>query len=237
MEEKPAEQLNAIKPEIALKKQWYKNWKILLIFPLILVLFAVAYYLGTKNNSNIGAPTPITQTTVLPSPTTQATTPTISVKKYTNTKYGYTFDYPSDWEVLGTAIDANIGLAPKGIKDAAIGFDVSNMVFDDRGVIPFSEYAKVAAKNEIQNYNKLSTINTITTNSGLVGYETTWMVAPPPGASSGSSSESRPMTFFPMPEKYGTGLFSKRLKITAENDNPQYDSIYRSIILTLNFSK
>ena len=118
---------------------------------------------------------------------------------------------------------------------AIIRVDVSNMIFDDRGVVPFADYVKVAAKNEIQNYKTLSTIKSVITNSGATGYETSWNVAPPPGVD-GESSVSNPMTYFPLSAKYGTGMLSKRLLISAENNSAQYNSVYQSLILTLNFS-
>ena len=236
MEETPVAETPVPQPEPVLKKPRFNILKILVILvPLLILLLGGAYYLSVRKNSNVSAPTPTSQAVQTPN-ATQSPEANANIKTYTNTKYGYSFSYPSDWEVLGTATDATFGLAPKGDKEAVISVDVANMVFDDRGVIPFAEYAKVAAKNEIQGYTSLDSINKVTTNSGAVGYQTTWKVAPPPGVGGGTVSVSNPMTYFPLSTKYGTGLLSKRLQISGVSNYAKYSSVYQALILTVSFS-
>jgi len=207
---------------------------ILLVFFIVLALVGV-YYLGTQKNAPKSVPVSETQIPENQESSISEVPAKSNIQTYSNTKYGYTFEYPTGWEILGSSTDATIGITPTGNTLATIRVDVSNMIFDDRGVIPFTEYAKTAAKNEIQNYTKLSTIKEITTNSGAVGYETTWSVAPPPGAG-GGTSVSGPMTYFPLSESYGTGSFSKRLLISMENTSTQYVNVYQTLITSLNLS-
>ena len=235
MEEKSGEETKATQPAPVAKKSWFNIWKLLTLVLLTVILLAGAYYLGFRKNSNVSTPLPTPQTSVSPSPSATPAAQTVDFKTYSNTKYGYSFDYPSDWQVMGTTSDDNIGLAPSGSKTAAIRVDVSTMVFDDQGVIPFSDYVKVAAKNEIQNYTKLSTIKAVTTTSGVVGYETTWNVAPPPGAG-GSVSTSDPMVYFPISEKYGTGLLSKRLQVSTQGSYATYADVFQALLPTFKFS-
>lgn len=221
-----------VKPEPVIKKSALNGWKVqLALLAVIIIVGAIVVVIAKKNTTPNVTPTP---QVVAPTEAQNPTTVPITRKTYTNTKYGYSFMYPSDWTVLGTASDATFGLVPSGATDAAISVDVSNMVQDDRGVVSFAEYAKTAARNEIQNYTSLSTIKEITTTSGLVGYETTWKVVSMPGAG-GGSSVSDPMTYFPVPAKYGTGMLTKRLQIAAVTDYAKYKSVYDAVLLSLKF--
>lgn len=67
---------------------------------------------------------------------------------------------------------------------------------------PLPEYAKVAATQEIQNYNELASIETITTKDQQVGYKTTWNRSAPTlnGKVLNSKNEpSEPITYFAHP--------------------------------------
>ena len=234
MEEKSGEETKATQPTPQAKKSWFNIWKVIALTLLVIVLLGVGYYYSV-NSKTAYAPSNTSNYSVSPSPSATQAAQTETLKTYSNTKYGYSFEYPSGWQVLGTTSDDNIGLAPMGGKTAAIRVDVSTMVFDDQGVIPFSDYVKVAAKNEIQNYTKLSTIKAVTTTSGVVGYETTWNVAPPPGAG-GSVSTSDPMVYFPISAKYGTGLLSKRLQVSTEGSYATYTDVFQALLPTFKFS-
>ncbi|KKT76697.1 MAG: hypothetical protein UW73_C0039G0011 [Microgenomates group bacterium GW2011_GWB1_44_8] len=234
MEEKSGEETKPTQSAPTAKKSWFNIWKVIALTLLVIVLLGVGYYYSV-NSKTAYAPSNTSNYSVSPSPSATQAAQTETLKTYSNTKYGYSFEYPSGWQVLGTTSDDNIGLAPMGGKTAAIRVDVSTMVFDDQGVIPFSDYVKVAAKNEIQNYTKLSTIKAVTTTSGVVGYETTWNVAPPPGAG-GSVSTSDPMVYFPISAKYGTGLLSKRLQVSTEGSYATYADIFQALLPTFKFS-
>lgn len=232
MEEKVTPEVPEVKPEPVVKKSELRSWKVQALLLGAIILVGGFLLLTSKKNTISNTPSTSLETTP-----TQAMTPTATraeLKTYTNSKYGYSFVYPSDWTVLGTAGDTTFGLVPSGATDAAISVDVSNMVQDDRGEVSFAEYAKTAARNEIQNYTSLSTIKEIITTSGLVGYETTWKVASMPGAG-GGSSVSDPMTYFPVPAKYGTGMLTKRLQIAAVTDYAKYKSVYDAVLLSLKF--
>lgn len=142
-------------------------------------------------------------------------------RTYKNSKYGYAVDYPADWtlrEFPDTQTGA--GFKPPDNENEVITIDAMGMVLDDRGVIPFSEYVKTAAKNEIQNYKSLATIKEVVTSSGLTGYETTWNVA----SLRGPAYVSSPRTYFPLPEKYG----QKTLQFTLDFDN--YADVYHKML-------
>lgn len=64
-------------------------------------------------------------------------------------------------------------------------------------MMPFQEYVKIAATQEIQGYTKLVSRKKVTTDSGIVGYETTWQVEPSSGAGQ-RQSISEPITYFPL---------------------------------------
>jgi len=213
-------------------------------FAAILIILAVvaligllggAYYLGKSNllkpqNQN---------TTALTSPQS-ASTPTqdqnSSLKTYTSTKYGFAVDYPASWTVKESTQTDVATLTPPGAENPVIKIDVSNMVLDDRGPIPFEEYVKTAAKNEIQGYNSLVSISEVTTKSGIKGFKTTWKVSPPPGAA-GGSSVSNPMTYFPLSERYGSGMQQKRLELSLESDDGTYTDNYDTILGTLRYTQ
>jgi hypothetical protein len=76
---------------------------------------------------------------------------------------------------------------------------------------PLAEYAKTAATEEIQNYNELNSIETITTKSGEIGYKTTWNRSGPfvNGVELNTKHEpSDPITYFGFPkEPYYTAQF------------------------------
>lgn len=61
--------------------------------------------------------------------------------------------------------------------------------------LPFDQYATQAAKNEIQGYESLESIEQITTESGLTGYKTTWKIK----FLGGEEFISNPITYFEHP--------------------------------------
>lgn len=196
-------------------------------------LLGGAFYLGRSNlqkpqnqkSESLTSPQPIST----PTQDQQSNS-----KTYTNTKYGFAITYPASWTVKESTQTDVATLTPPGAENPVAKIDVSYMVFDDRGVIPFEEYVKTAAKNEIQGYNSLVSISEVTTKSGLKGFTTTWKVSPPPGAG-GGQSVSYPMTYFPLPQKYGTGKLQKRLEIELESENSTYVSAYDTILSTLRY--
>src|SRR3989344_6809493 len=111
MEEKPAEETKAPQPTPAAKKSWFNIWKVIALTLLVIVLLGVGYYYSV-NSKTAYAPSNTSNYSVSPSPSATQAAQTETLKTYSNTKYGYSFEYPANWQVMGTTSDDNIGLAP-----------------------------------------------------------------------------------------------------------------------------
>ncbi len=191
-------------PQSSSKKKWILISAVLLL--LIVVSFGGAYFLSNKmkstsvskagNNSLNGNATQTTKPTPTPDPTANWRT-------YTNTKYGYSIQYPENWfarespdTMTGAAFTSSSKMNDYASETISIAY--APKPYNDVDInTPFAEYIKTAAIKQIQNYIKLSSINPITTNASFVGYETTWMVQSITGS---GTSESLPITFFEIPK-------------------------------------
>lgn len=115
---------------------------------------------------------------------------------YLNEDFGYSVNYPSAWtfrEFPDTKSGAGfrpLG-TPEDVASECINIDARGTA-ENEYQTPFEDYVKRAAVVEIQNYEKLNSIESITTNSGLVGYETTWIYR----SFSGQERVSLPITYF-----------------------------------------
>jgi hypothetical protein len=93
---------------------------------------------------------------------------------------------------------------------------------------PLAEYAKNAAPQEIQNYESLASIETITTKSGDVGYITTWNRSGPRfnGVELNTKHEpSDPITYFdPADEPY----YAVRIELRDAAYTKEYEEVIRS---------
>lgn len=201
---------------------------IALVFGILvaIVLLGGVYYLNQFNARPVQPKQP-EPTSVKPSKK-PAPDQNAKWKTYTNTKYNYAIDYPPDW-VAREYPDIKTGAAfrPTDHQNEVIAVDAASMMLDERGEIPFDEYVKTAAKNEIQNYLSLASIKKLTTDSGLKGYETTWKVAPLTG---GAAYTSQPITYLPLPEKYGRTTIQLRL------DDGNYDSDYHTMLKSARYT-
>lgn len=211
------------------------KWIIAIIAVLILVVAgsAAVYFL----NNNLTAKTQKTQTTILTATPTAIPASAANWKTYTNTKYNFSIDYPSDWrlrEFPDTQDGASFNpLNMPGYPDVSdsISMNVGKKNGDYIDTA-FEDYVKVAANKEIQNYNELASIKKVTTTEGVVGYETTWMVQPitimgrPPDS---GDSESLPITYFEMPSDK-TSLLQISLGKNEDLD------IYEKMLITLKFT-
>lgn len=191
MEEKPHEPDQHHTPEHPKPKKGFSKWMYISIASalliLVLVCFGVFYFLNR---------TPTQTPSTTPSQTPNQAT---NWKTYTNTQYNFSIEYPDNWSLRefedGAAFNP---ISKPGYPDASdsifisVGPKIGNYTTDS-----LENYAKIAASVEIQNYNKLASINPVTTTNGVVGYETTWMIQPITGG--GTVSESLPITYFEMP--------------------------------------
>jgi hypothetical protein len=192
------------------------KWIIAVIAVLILFLvIAGGVIVKTQNIPAAQAPS------ITPIPITN---PTATWKTYSNTKYNYLIDYPSDWslrEFPDTKDGAGFNPLDKpGYPDRSesitisAGQKIGNYVNDT-----FEDYVKIAASQEIQNYNKLASIKKVTTAAGIIGYETTWMV---------QSTESLPISYFELPG-------NKNLLVRFYLNKPEDLAIYEKMLSTLKF--
>jgi len=150
-------------------------------------------------------------------------------KIYTNAKYKYTINYPLNWiarEFPGSQTGAGFqpSNVPVAVENEKISVDVGQKVISDPPITSFEEYAKVAAIKEIQSYNKLASIEKVTTKSGVVGYKTAWYV----GAPSTDKTPSGPITYFEVPKNP-----SLLLRISGDQDSAEY----QQMITTVGFSE
>ncbi len=118
---------------------------------------------------------------------------------YTNAKYGFSISYPVSL-ALREFPDSPTGGGfrpsdkPNDPQYEVITVNVIPKVSD----IPFDEYVKTAAAQEIQNYTHLDSLGEIHTTSGLLGYTTTWQVTSP----AVFGLQPKPKTFISLPITY-----------------------------------
>lgn len=128
---------------------------------------------------------------------------------YKNPIYGFQIEYSKIFSFKESSDKKSISLIPSGKSidnmDDAILITVRHKSGDpETSKRPLAEYAKTAASEEIQNYNELASIETITTDSGEIGYKTTWKRQAPSmnGVVLNSKNEpSDPIAYFELPEE------------------------------------
>lgn len=178
---------------------------------LLLIGLAGGWYLGKGSPKNT--------TNLAPSPQVW--------KTYTNTQHNYSIEYPADWTVRKIIPDTETGAAfqpankPKDYQYEYITIEFGRKITSDAKNIPFEEYVKTAASNEIQGYGDLLSIEKVTTSSNITGYKTTWSVSPPPGAG-GGTSPSLPITYFPAP---GDGVGIIRVSLSSDSAMDTYNKM------------
>jgi hypothetical protein len=153
---------------------------------------------------------------------------------YENAKFGYSVDYPSSWtfrEFPDTQTGAGFRplSSPDDIASECVAADARGTAENEYNT-PFDEYVKRAAVVEIQNYEKLNSIEPVTTTSGLVGYKTTWIYR----TFSGQEKISLPITYFENEKivQAGNGqLKYKTVQITLNNED--CEETYNQMLSTL----
>lgn len=197
----------------------------IVIIVVILIGLFVFFYLE-KNPVNKAANSQIPMQTPAPSQSP-------SMLTYINSKYGYSIQYPSSLAVrefpdTGTGAGFRPADKPEDPRYEVItinALEKNAALADD----PLSDYATAAAIIQIQGYQKLNSIIPVTTNSGLTGYETTWMISGPPvlGATySGQLTQSLPITYFDLPK----ANMPSTAQIYLSDQN--YIAIYQNMIKT-----
>lgn len=145
----------------------------------------------------------------------KATTAKPVWQTYANTKFGYSIDYPGNWtfrEFPDTQTGAGFrpSDSPSEIASECITIDERGTAADEYKT-PLVEYAPKAAAIEIQNYEKLNSVRSVTTTAGSAGYETTWIYR----TFDGQEKISLPITYF-------------------ENDRADGRLKYKTVQITLN---
>jgi len=126
------------------------------------------------------------------------TKPSIALnwQSYINEKFDYSVNYPSNWtfrEFPDTQTGAGFRPLSSSEEIASECVTINAMgTAENEYNAPFGEYVKKAAIVEIQGYEKLNSIESLTTANGLVGYETTWIYK----TIDGQEKVSLPITYF-----------------------------------------
>jgi len=142
----------------------------------------------------------------------------IAWQNYINEKFGYSIDHPSSWifrEFPNTETGA--GFRPLNSADEIAS---ECIIISARGTAEneyntsFYDYVQKAAAIEIQNYERLDSIEPITTISGLIGYRTTWIYR----TFDGQEKVSLPITYFDNKKIIQTGKY-KTVQVSLENED------------------
>lgn len=210
------------------------------IFLLVIILAFIALVSGllyfkfkysdvTESESNLIA----TKYDDIESKTETAPSQVTKLITYTNLKYGYSIQFPPllavrEFPDTKTGAGFRPVSEPEDPQYEVISIDVLRRTAD-MAQTPLSDYAKTAAAVEIQNYTKLNSIEEVKTDSGLVGYKTTWIVLPMRvlGAStSAQNSVSLPITYFDLPGE----TIPSTVQVTL--NDPEYIEAYNLMIKT-----
>jgi hypothetical protein len=144
---------------------------------------------------------------------------------YKNIKYGYSIEYPDQW-TFREIPDTQSGAAFRKISDPNdysheyVVVDFARRGSDSKN-IPFEEYVKKAAIEEIQNFVSLNSIEKVVTKTGIIGYKTTWNMQEEDGI-----KVSNPITYFDTGDTEGDTI-----QVSTWGD---YMDIYNKMILSFN---
>lgn len=167
-----------------------------------------------------------------PDETLSPTVVTEQVKTYTNEKYGYSVSYPGTMNAYQFPDSQSGANFDGGIYVVDVSQKGGNPPYPS-----IDQYAKTAATMEIQNFQKLNSIKTVTTDSGLIGYQTTWIVGPPPMLNpptdyQSQTSISAPITYFAVPNNDSLVLV---FRINTDKVSEEQLKTYNEMIKTISF--
>ncbi len=154
---------------------------------------------------------------------TQSSNQVSDWQTYQNKKYGYQINYPKNWATrefpdTGTGAGFRLTNEPSDPYHEFIAIDWGARPSNYCNV-SFDEYVKkYGAAVEIQNYETLNSISQITTDSGIIGYETTWKYK----TFQGEEKISLPITYFPSAENNCSAI---RVSLSNANFMKEYDQI------------
>lgn len=144
-------------------------------------------------------------------------------KTYTNAKFNFTIEYPSDLIVSEISGSNKNGASFSDAISIAAGKTLLNYVNQT-----LEEYTKIAG-SETENRTSLASYKKVSTTNGIVGYKTTWMMqgrsmngAPP----SQGESESLPITYFEIP---GTKTELIRVELLKKEYLETYEKMLKTV--------
>ncbi len=217
--------------QLAQNKTTADKWKFIVvaILGLILVIGIVFLQLNQNQNQNQVPSVPNAMTEEETSSNSEVP---LSWNTYTNTKHQYSIDYPTSWNKTespsgdGVSFNPQNSVKTEGMTDEITVYVGQKTMTENE--LTFEEYVKVAAIQEIQNYNKLASVEPIALSNGSVGYKTTWMVQSIVNNGSGES-ESAPITYFQIPGKPNSLL---RVNSGFDTDQSIYDYMIESVLIS-----
>lgn len=129
------------------------------------------------------------------------------IQTYRNYDFGYSINYPSNLEAKEIKwVREKMGVT---LKNKAGEVTVQAMpAGTSYAKVPFAEYVKIAASVEIQNFNKLLSIEPFVSEYGIKGYQTYWEVVEHQDLDSGDKTETKkvgPIYYFPLKNKRKVG--------------------------------
>jgi hypothetical protein len=194
------------------------------IVVLVIIILALGGVMLFSQNKNVEK---ASENVVKAEPTT-AVAKKEEFKTYTNTKYNYSIVYPGNWGLVefddkdgGRFIPADTNKESVSIK---VGKKVGNYINET-----LEEYVKVAGA-EIQNYGENVSLKKITTNSGIVGYEATYMIQ---SVRNNNPSESLPIAFFEVPEDKTVLV---RVSLDNKEDLDSYEKMLKTFKIPANLN-
>ncbi len=201
-----------------------RNTTLINIFLIILLLASLAvifyllynYYLSTRPAGDPGSGL---QNVALDQPDDQNPDSTSeSGPINTNSQMAtFSYSYPSGWTVEEN-VEADFTTIRNDRDENIVTIRVAKKP-DSLQNLPFSDYVKVAAINEIQGFEELVSDEAITTEFGDTGYLTIWKIQ----FLGGEEINSNPITYFEHP-------FDPSKSIQVNLENGQYQKEYNLII-------
>ncbi len=128
-------------------------------------------------------------------------------KVYDNADFGFSVNYPADYrakEIKWVKEKTGVELDKKGAYLTVRAMGAGTMYED----MPFDQYVKIAAASEIQNYDKLVSIESFTSEYGIKGYKTFWEVIVHEDTDGGEldyTTIAGPIFYFPPAKKQKLG--------------------------------
>ena len=203
---------------------------ILAIITGVAVLFVATYfYIQTQNKKEAPVQQKVipTKTEEMKQTLSPAKTNISNWKTYTNTTYGCSIKYPSDW-IIREFSDPKTGATfrpsskPNDYQYEYISINrYGKVAFEGQTNLTFEEYVKKAGA-EIQNYGEYISMKRIVTDSNIVGYTATYNMS---SSKSDKKSESSPRTFFEIP-----GDNAATIQVVL--DNKEYTETYNKMLST-----